>query len=66
LIPVVLCTAATFVILISLDFYLEVRMAHPSDALKAMLTKTEKIPEEEKSKSRAKVGYLIIYGNKVN
>lgn len=62
ILPVVLCTITTFMVLIAFDFYLEIRMAHPSDALKAQLTKTEKAAEgEEESKSRAKVGYLIIY-----
>lgn len=57
LIPIVVVTSAAFVLLIAIDFFLEIRLTHvsPKEALTAEVS-------NEKGKSRFKTGYLIIYG----
>lgn len=58
LIPIVLVTTFAFMILIALDFYLEIQLSHltPKEAL------TSSESSSKKGKSRFKTGYLIIYG----
>lgn len=65
LVPVILNTAATFAILIGIDFFLELQMTKKVVTPKEALTKTE-APEGEESKIRLKVGYLVIYCEMLN
>lgn len=56
LIPIIIFTTTAFLILIALDFYLEIQLTH--------VTPRKSLTAEEKSegKTRFKMGYLIIYG----
>jgi hypothetical protein len=57
LIPVTLVTIAAFCLLIAVDFYLEVQLAHSPP--KETYTKGS---TDKKGKARIKIGYLVIYG----
>lgn len=61
LIPIVFFTSTAFMILIAVDFYLEVQLSHLPP--KETLTLEKPSP---KGKSRFKMGYLIIYGKLVD
>lgn len=63
LIPIVLFTVTTFAILIALDFYLEIQLTHMTP--KEIYTRSKTDPGK-KSKSRLKMGYLVIYGKEIN
>lgn len=59
LIPIVLCTAAAFVLLIAIDFFFEFQLTHVSP--KETFTQSKDSPSK-KGKARFKMGYLVIYG----
>jgi hypothetical protein len=64
LIPIVFCTSAAFLILIAIDFFLEIQLTHisPKESYTQSTAQDGKSPAGKKGKARFKMGYLIIYG----
>lgn len=59
-IPLILVTSVTFLILIAIDFYFEIQVTHSTFRDSYMQSKES--PNNKKGKAKFKTGYLIIYG----
>lgn len=60
ILPLVLVTSITFLVLIAIDFYLEIQVAHSTFRDSYMQSKES--PTDKKGKAKFKTGYLIVYG----
>lgn len=59
IIPLILVTSVTFIMLIAIDFYLEIQMTHTTFKDSYMQSSKE---SPKKGKAKFKTGYLMIYG----
>lgn len=64
IIPLVIAVATSFILLVAIDFFIEVHLLHMTPKQSYTQDKSIKKPEEESKKKKGKgfkLGYLIIY-----